>query len=94
MTSAIKEFIKSQNLLVCPACEGEGEIGYFCGHETTTNCYHCGGNGIIRSLKKVKQRKKCSICQGRGGRGCCEGKGYHEWDSYELVDPTLFSKEL
>jgi len=85
MTRFIKDFIKSQNLLVCPSCDGEGEVGYFCGHESTTNCYHCDGNGMIRSLKKVKQRKECRICEGKGGLGCCDNKGYHEWESYELL---------
>jgi len=97
MTSVIKDFIKSQNLLVCPVCDGEGEISYFCGHETTTNCYHCAGNGMIRSLKKQKQSKKCIICKGRdGGCGGCDFnlKGLIEWESYELADSTLFSKEL
>lgn len=87
MTHTIKEIIKSQNLLLCPACDGEGEIGYFCGHDTTTKCYHCAGHGVIRSLKKVCQSKKCSICKGReGGCGGCNfnAKGLIEWQSYEL----------
>jgi hypothetical protein len=85
MTSEIETFIKSQGFLVCPSCDGEGEIGYFCGHESTTNCYDCGGKGIIKSIEKVKHRKVCLICDGRGGLGCCGNKGYYEWESYELI---------
>jgi DnaJ-class molecular chaperone len=92
MTRFIKDFIKSQNLLVCLACDGEGEVGYFCGHDITTKCYHCDGNGIIRSLKKEKHRRECSICKGKGGLGCCDNKGYLKWESYELVDSSLFFK--
>jgi hypothetical protein len=88
MTSAIKNLIASSGLLVCPSCNGEGEIGYFCGHESSTNCYLCDGNGIIRSLKKQKQSKKCDICEGEdGGCGGCNSnpKGLIEWESYELL---------
>lgn len=85
MTNSIKKIIKAKGLLICPSCNGEGEVGYFCGHETTTNCYMCNGNGVIKSLKKQKHKKTCSICNGRGGLGCCKNKGYHEWESYELV---------
>ena len=86
MTKAIKELINSQGLMICPSCEGEGEIGYFCGHESTTSCYWCGGKGIIKSLNKQKHRKNCIICDGReGGCGGCNNKGYQEWESYELV---------
>lgn len=84
MTSEIKDFIKSHGMLICPSCDGEGEVGYFCGHETTSMCYDCGGKGIIRSLNKQKHRKECVICKGQGGLGCCKNKGYHEWESYEL----------
>lgn len=86
MTSAIKKLILSQGLLICPACNGEGEFDYFCGHETTTDCYMCAGNGVVRSLKKQKHRKTCTICNGReSGCGGCKNKGFHEWESYELI---------
>jgi len=88
MTSTIKKLIDSQGLLMCPMCDGEGEVGYFCGHETTTYCYHCGGKGIIRSLNKQKQSKVCIICHGRnGGCGGCNSdpEGLIKWESYELV---------
>jgi len=88
MTNAIKKLILSKGFLICPSCNGEGEIGYFCGHESTTNCYYCAGNGIIRSLKKEKQSKKCGICEGSdGGCGGCNSnpKGLIEWESYELI---------
>lgn len=48
-------------------------------------CYDCGGKGIIKSLKKQKHRKECSICNGSGGIGCCNSRGYHEWESYEFI---------
>lgn len=88
MTSAVKNLITLNGLLVCPSCSGEGEIGYFCGHDSTANCYLCDGNGIIRSLNKQKQSKKCIICDGReGGCGGCNSnpKGLIEWESYELL---------
>ena len=85
MTDTIKSFIQSNGLLICPSCDGEGEIGYFCGHESYSTCYHCAGHGIIRSLNKVKQRKDCIICQGKGCLGGCNNRGYQEWESYELV---------
>jgi len=86
MTETIKRIIESIELRICPSCHGEGEIGYFCGHESTTNCYMCDGKGVIKSLKKQKHRRTCSICDGRGGLGCCNKKGFHEWESYELLD--------
>lgn len=75
-------------MLICPSCEGEGEIGYFCGHETTSHCYDCQGRGIIRSLKKQKHKKDCMICNGRkGGCGGCNfnANGWQEWESYEVL---------
>jgi hypothetical protein len=78
MTTTIKNLIKSSGFLICPACEGEGEIGYFCGHESTTGCYMCAGHGVIKSLKKQKQKKTCTIYNGRGGIGCCGKKEFHE----------------
>jgi hypothetical protein len=89
MTDTIKSIIKAGGLLICPACDGEGEVGYFCGHETTTLCYLCAGHGVIRSTKKQKHSKKCNICHGRkGGCGGCNShpKGLIEWESYELFD--------
>ena len=88
MTPAIKNLITSQGLLICPACDGEGEIGYFCGHESTSHCYRCDGQGIIKSLNEQKQQKKCIICNGRkGGCGGCNfnANGCQEWESYELI---------
>lgn len=85
MTTKIKQVIESSGFAICPACGGEGDVGYFCGHETTETCHMCAGNGIVRSLKKQKHRKTCSICGGMGGLGCCKHKGYHEWQSYELI---------
>ena len=88
MTSAIKQFIESKGVLICPNCDGEGEIGDWCGHESTRTCSHCAANGIIQSLKSVKQSKKCGICKGRdGGCGGCDfnPKGLIEWYSFELI---------
>lgn len=89
MTNAIKKLIEKSGLQICPSCGGEGEVGYFCGHEITVSCYMCAGNGIILSTKKQKHSKKCTICNGRnGGCGGCNGhpKGLIEWESYELFD--------
>lgn len=87
MTKAIKDLIASQGLIICPNCQGEGELLSFCGHETTTDCYHCGGNGIIRSLKLIEHHKKCIICNGRigGCGGCNDPDGLIKWQSYELI---------
>lgn len=88
MTKEIRNFIESNGILICPSCEGEGEIGDFCGHESTRKCYFCAGKGIIRSLNTQKQSKKCGICCGReGGCGGCNHhpKGFIEWESYELL---------
>jgi hypothetical protein len=88
MTKEIKKFIESHGALICPSCEGEGEVGYFCGHDTITKCSKCAGKGLVASLKKQKQSKKCIICNGRdGGCGGCDShpKGLIEWESYELI---------
>jgi hypothetical protein len=85
MTTSIKNLLLSQGFLICPSCDGEGEIGYFCGHESSSTCYDCAGHGVIRSLKKVTQRKECIICAGKGCLGGCNHRGYHEWESYELI---------
>jgi DnaJ-class molecular chaperone len=84
MTNEIKKFIESHGLLICPQCEGEGEVGYFCGHDSTQNCSACGGKGIIKSLNKQLHRKTCVVCRGRGGIGCCDERGYQEWESFEI----------
>jgi len=93
MTDAVRSIIKASGLLICPSCDGEGETGYFCGHETTTTCYMCAGNGVIRSTQKQRHRKTCSICGGRGGPGCCNNKGFHEWESYELFGMAEVGRE-
>jgi DnaJ-class molecular chaperone len=87
MTDTIKKIIKSSGAIICPYCEGEGEIGDFCGHESTRSCYMCAGRGVVKSLKKQRHTKSCIICNGRGavsGCGGCDDKGFHEWKSYEL----------
>jgi hypothetical protein len=88
MTKELKKFVEAHGALGCPSCEGEGKIGYFCGHEITKDCSMCAGKGIIVSLKTQKQSKKCCICNGRdGGCGGCNShpKGLIEWESYELI---------
>jgi hypothetical protein len=88
MTSAIKKLILSNGFLICPSCDGEGEICDCCGYNSTRTCFYCAGNGIVLSLKSTKQSKKCGICQGRdGGCGGCDSnpKGLIEWESYELI---------
>ena len=92
MTKSIKSFVESFNFLICPSCLGDGEYESFCGHYTTKTCIDCGGHGIIRSLNKQKQNKKCCICKGRdGGCGGCNfnSKGLIEWESYEIFDNNL-----
>lgn len=84
MTIAIRNLIETCGLLVCPYCEGEGDIQTFCGHESTETCRMCAGRGIIKSLKKQKHKKTCSICGGKGGKGCCDNKGFREWESFEI----------
>lgn len=87
MTDAIKEIILNSGFLVCPSCNGEGEVGYFCGHEISVTCKWCDGHGVIKSTKKQKRSKKCDICNGRrGGCGGCNNhpKGLIEWETYEL----------
>jgi hypothetical protein len=51
----------------------------------------CAGNGIIKSFNKQKHKKVCTICQGRGGLGCCDKKGFLEWESYELIKKIDYS---
>jgi len=86
MTVEIKNLIASQGFLICPSCDGNGEISYFCGHESTTNCRWCGGNGIVKSIQKQKHNKPCGICNGKEGGcgGCHSERGVIEWESYEL----------
>jgi hypothetical protein len=85
MTLTIKSIVESAGFLICPYCEGNGEIGYFCGHESSTNCYMCAGEGVVKSLNKQKHKKTCTICSGRGGLGCCNKKGFREWETFELI---------
>lgn len=93
MTKEIKNFIESQGLLICPTCEGEGEYETFCGHYTSETCSNCQGKGIIRSLNKQTHKKECRICNGRGGLGCCDHKGFHEWESFEIYEKNLTEVE-
>lgn len=88
----IEKIVRASGFLFCPDCNGTGENDYFCGHTVTTDCMMCGGHGVIKSLKKQKHRKQCSICSGRGGLGCCDKKGYYEWESYELIDSKQFDR--
>ena len=60
MTKEIKKLITSNGMLVCPACDGEGEVGYFAGHETTINCSMCGGHGMIAAQSKETENKEGS----------------------------------
>jgi hypothetical protein len=94
MTNTIESIIKNSGLQVCPSCDGDGCVEYFCGHDTTSSCYMCAGNGVIRSTRKQKHSKKCRICNGRkGGCGGCDGhrEGLIEWESYELYDANAES---
>lgn len=52
MTNKIQQLIKSSGFILCPVCNGEGEVGYFCGHDSSAVCEMCNGDGIVRSLKK------------------------------------------
>lgn len=74
--------IESTGAIICPRCNGEGEVGY--GH-TTEHCYTCNSDGVVKSLKKIKRLKTCTICNGKGGKGCCENKGYQEWETFEFI---------
>jgi hypothetical protein len=84
MTPEIKDLIKHTGNLVCPYCDGGGEVGTFCGHESTETCRMCAGKGIVKSMDKQTHRKDCVICSGKGCAGGCDWRGYQEWDSYEL----------
>lgn len=91
MTRTIRKILEGLGFIVCPSCRGEGEVEYFCGHSTTTQCYNCGGNGVVKSLNKQKQSKSCVICKGReGGCGGCNShpKGLIEWETFELVEAS------
>jgi len=70
--------------IVCPSCDGEGEVGSFCGHETIESCFWCAGKGMVKSLNRQIHRKNCVICGGEGCAGGCDWKGFREWESYEL----------
>lgn len=85
MTKKIRELIQASGRTICPRCGGTGEITTFCGHDIQEECHWCDGNGVVKSTKKVKKRDPCHICGGRGGPGCCNNKGYHEYETYELV---------
>jgi hypothetical protein len=85
MTPTIKSIIESAGFLICPYCEGSGEVDDFCGHTITSNCLKCAGEGVVKSLNKQKHRKTCTICSGRGGLGCCNKKGFREWETFELI---------
>jgi len=91
MTDTIKQIVESAGYLICPTCEGEGEVGYFCGHETTVTCKDCDGHGAVRSLARQTHRRTCHICKGRGGPGCCKNRGYQEWESYELCKSSMIT---
>jgi len=56
-----ESIVESAGFLICPYCEGNGKIGYFCGHESSTNCYMCAGGGVVKSLNKQKHRKTCEL---------------------------------
>jgi len=84
MTPEIKKLIESTGAVICPKCDGEGDLNSFCGHETTENCYWCAGRGVVKSLKKQTHKKDCVICGGKGCAGGCEWRGYHEWETFEL----------
>lgn len=89
MTNAIKKIIESIGLMICPSCDGEGEVGYFCGHESIRGCRMCASKGVIKSTKKQKHSKKCDLCDGRkGGCGYCDDHpdGLIEWETYELIE--------
>lgn len=94
MTTVIKNIIKNSGLLVCPSCYGEGQSENFCGHYITISCNMCSGHGVIRSMEKQKNTKKCIICNGRNGG--CGGCNFHlegliEWESYEtLADDDFY----
>jgi hypothetical protein len=49
MNKTIKKLIENTGFMVCHSCEGEGEVGYFCGHDTTATCDVCVGKGVIRT---------------------------------------------
>lgn len=87
MTAAIRQIIEASGHKFCPNCYGSGEVDSFCGHTVTKDCQMCAGHGVVKSLRKRKHKKICSICSGRGGIGCCNKKGYHEWESFELFEP-------
>lgn len=47
MTEAIRDVINESGFSVCKTCNGDGEHGYFCGHETIVECADCNGSGIV-----------------------------------------------
>jgi hypothetical protein len=85
MTPTIKSIVESAGFLFCPSCKGSGTVTIFCGHDVDIDCAWCSGHGLVKSLNKQKHRTPCTICDGRGGLGCCNKKGYHDWESFELI---------
>lgn len=47
MTEAIMNVVKEGGFSICETCNGEGEHGYFCGHETIAECDDCCGSGLV-----------------------------------------------
>ena len=88
MTNAIKKLIEFCGALICPSCNGEGEVQEFCGHYVDFDCERCDGNGIIKSTKLVTYSKTCVYCSGKGCRQCYDS-GYVESEKYELFDINL-----
>jgi DnaJ-class molecular chaperone len=87
MTKEIRDFLKRYGALECPACDGNGEYDVFSGHHHSETCSECAGKGLVKSLNRQQNQKKCVICNGRA-RGCggCDHhpKGMIEWGSYEI----------
>lgn len=50
MTKTIIAILKSKGFSICPFCSGEGEVSYFCGHYTTTECRNCKGQGVEKQI--------------------------------------------
>lgn len=53
MTNKIKELIKNNtDFEVCGCCGGEGEVDYFCGHQSWESCRLCNGDGVTKKKSK------------------------------------------
>ena len=85
MTPKQKEILENQGFIICPNCMGSGEFTAFCGHDIEVACNWCDGDGIVNSLNKQRHTATCNICSGRGGPGCCDNRGYQEWETFELL---------